>query len=77
MFNVDLKSLDLTEDTRNIKMYTDYFLKYMNATAKELGMKETVFVNPHGMDAVGRMEAYSIVEDLALLTKAMLDYPEC
>jgi D-alanyl-D-alanine carboxypeptidase len=66
---IDLKSLDLTEDTWNIKIYTEQFVKIMNHTAKDIGMKDTNYVNPHGLDCSYRLEAYSILEDQATLTK--------
>ena len=48
---VDLKSLDLTEDTFNAKLYVEQFVKIMNQTGKEIGMKETNYINPHGLDS--------------------------
>ena len=39
IIQVDLKSLDLTEDTGNIKIYTEQFIKIMNSTSREIGMK--------------------------------------
>ena len=44
----------------------------MNQIGKELNMKNTFFVNPHGLDS---KEAYSTVEDLAILTKYALSFP--
>ena len=40
-------------------------------------MKDTVYVNPHGLDCSYRLEAYSVVEDQAILTKALLENEEC
>jgi hypothetical protein len=34
IIQVDLKSLDLTEDTWNAKIYTEQFIKIMNSTAR-------------------------------------------
>ena len=68
----EIKSLDVTEDAFKLKLYTDNFVRYMNLIAKELNMKNTYFVNPHGLDA---KEAYSSVEDLAILTKYTLSFP--
>ena len=52
---IDIKSLDLTDDTWNVKIYTEQFVKYMNNTAKEIGMKETNFINPTGLDSSFRL----------------------
>ena len=43
------------------------FVAMMNEKAKELGMKNTVFNNPHGLDE--ETKNYSSAYDLALLTK--------
>ena len=43
------------------------FVKMMNDKAKELGMKNTVFQNPHGLDE--DTENYSTAYDMALLSK--------
>jgi len=40
-------------------------------------MKETNYVNPHGLDASFRLEAYSTVEDQVLLAKTLREIPEC
>ena len=40
-------------------------------------MKETNYVNPHGLDSSFRLEAYSTVEDQALLAKVLREIPEC
>jgi len=72
LIKVDLKSLDLTEDSWNIKIYTEQFVKVMNSVAKEIGMKDTFYVNPHGLDCAFRLEAYSNVEDQALLVKHLV-----
>ena len=42
------------------------FVKLMNAKAKELGMKDTVFENPHGLDEYSKN--YSTAYDMALLS---------
>jgi D-alanyl-D-alanine carboxypeptidase (penicillin-binding protein 5/6) len=49
----------------------------MNATAKDIGMKDTNYANPHGLDCSYRLEAYSNVEDQALLAKTVFNHPEC
>ena len=50
----------------------DKFVKEMNSKAKELGLKNTQFKNPIGLDDEGH---YSSVEDLATLTKYALGFP--
>lgn len=49
------------------------FVRMMNARAAELGMANTRFANPHGLDAKGH---YSSASDLALLTRTAIAYPE-
>ena len=49
----------------------------MNSTARELGLKETNYVNPHGLDCPLRLDAYSTVEDQALLTKLCWEDFDC
>ncbi|NLE75389.1 MAG: D-alanyl-D-alanine carboxypeptidase [Chloroflexi bacterium] len=48
------------------------FVARMNVRAQELGMVDTHFVNPHGLDADGH---YSSAHDLWLLTRAALQIP--
>lgn len=48
----------------------DKFAKMMNAKAKELGMNNSSFKNPHGLDADGH---YSTARDMAVLTVAAMD----
>lgn len=43
------------------------FVQMMNAKAKEIGMKNTEFQNPHGLDEV--TQNYSTAYDMALLSK--------
>jgi hypothetical protein len=42
------------------------FVEMMNAKARELGLRDTQFKNPHGLDATGH---YSIAYDLAMLAR--------
>jgi D-alanyl-D-alanine carboxypeptidase (penicillin-binding protein 5/6) len=44
------------------------FVVQMNALARTRGMKNTKFLNPHGLDAVERSVPYSTAADLAKLT---------
>jgi D-alanyl-D-alanine carboxypeptidase (penicillin-binding protein 5/6) len=54
------------------------FIKMMNGKAKELGMTETYFINPSGLDASKVVSgAYSSAKDLAtLLVHILKTYPE-
>ena len=45
------------------------FVELMNQRAAELGLQDTHFANPHGMDAAGH---YTTAHDLALLTRAAM-----
>lgn len=47
------------------------FVKLMNKKVKELGLKNTHFANPHGLDAE---EHYSSAYDLAVLSREALKY---
>lgn len=46
---------------------TNEFVKLMNEKAREIGMKNTIFCNPHGLDE--KCENISTARDMALLTK--------
>jgi D-alanyl-D-alanine carboxypeptidase len=48
------------------------FLELMNQTAASLGMSNSRFVNPHGLDVTGH---YSTAYDLALLTRHAMENP--
>ena len=47
------------------------FVEMMNNKAKELGLKNTKFVNPHGLDAEGHV---SSAKDMALIAKELLKH---
>ena len=47
------------------------FVEMMNKKAKELGLKNTVFKNPHGLDAEGH---YSSAHDMALMAKELVKH---
>lgn len=52
------------------------FIKLMNSKAVQLGMKDSLFVNPTGLDEDGQ-SSYSSVYDLAILTRYLVThYPE-
>ena len=54
----------------------DEFLKLMNEKTKQLGMKDTNFVNPTGLDEDSG-NTYSTAFDLAILTRHIIkNYPE-
>lgn len=54
----------------------DEFLKLMNIRAKQLGMNNTYFANPTGLDEE-RGNSYSSAYDLAILTRYLTrNYPE-
>ncbi|MEI6712709.1 MAG: serine hydrolase [Verrucomicrobiota bacterium] len=44
------------------------FIAQMNALARKLGMQNTRFMNPHGLDTLERRLPYSTAEDMAKLT---------
>jgi D-alanyl-D-alanine carboxypeptidase (penicillin-binding protein 5/6) len=50
------------------KAPVESFVDQMNALARTRGMKNTRFVNPHGLDAQERTAPYSTAADLARLT---------
>ena len=49
----------------------DNFVKMMNDKVKELGLQNTVFINPHGLDAEGH---YSSAYDMAMIAKELLKH---
>ena len=48
------------------------FVDMMNAKAAELGLKDTLFANPHGLSDESH---YTTAHDLALITRAAMEYP--
>lgn len=52
---------------------TEAFVALMNKRAGELGLVDTHFANPHGLDASGH---YSSAYDLAVLTRTAMQLPE-
>ncbi|ABR48681.1 Serine-type D-Ala-D-Ala carboxypeptidase [Alkaliphilus metalliredigens QYMF] len=51
----------------------DAFVQKMNERAKELGMKNTTFINTNGLPAEGHVTS---VYDIALMSKELLKYPD-
>lgn len=49
----------------------DEFVKMMNQRAKELGLKDTNFKNPHGLDDANH---YSSANDMALIAKELVKH---
>src|SRR5574344_538755 len=50
---------------------SDLFVEMMNKKVKELGLKDTNFINPHGLDAV---DHYSSAYDMAVIDKELLKH---
>ncbi|WP_296971110.1 D-alanyl-D-alanine carboxypeptidase family protein [Tepidanaerobacter sp. EBM-38] len=48
------------------------FVKLMNDKAKQLGMRNTNFVNPHGLSSP---EHYTTAHDIALMSRELVKYP--
>lgn len=53
-------------------MPVDRFVAQMNALGRRLGMANTLFLNPHGLDASERKPPYSTAADIARLTRYAL-----
>lgn len=51
----------------------EVFVEKMNRRARELGMKNTVFQNCSGLDAVGHL---STARDIAIMSSELLNHPE-
>ena len=49
-----------------------FFVAQMNALARKLGMRNTRFLNPHGLDDLEKKLPYSTAGDVALLTNYAL-----
>lgn len=50
---------------------SDLFVEMMNKKVKELGLKDTNFINPHGLDAV---DHYFSAYDMAVIAKELLKH---
>lgn len=57
----------------NIGKNYDDFIHLMNKKAQDLGMKNTIFSNPHGLDE--KTENYSTSYDMALLSRELSKIP--
>lgn len=51
----------------------DRFVGYMNTVTRQLQLRNTHFMNPHGLDQPGH---YSTAYDMALILRSALNYPE-
>jgi D-alanyl-D-alanine carboxypeptidase (penicillin-binding protein 5/6) len=51
------------------------FVKQMNALGRKVGMKNTRFLNPHGLDDTERSAPFSTAADVAELTRYAMDRP--
>jgi len=60
----------------NVGGSVDNFVTLMNSKAKELGMKNTTFINPHGLDNDKGEGNISTAYDMAILTSYIMDNPE-
>lgn len=64
----------IAEDTTGNR---EEFIKLMNAKAHQLGMKDSYFVNPTGLDEDNNNNSYSSAYDLTILTRYLIKtYPE-
>jgi D-alanyl-D-alanine carboxypeptidase (penicillin-binding protein 5/6) len=61
---------DLQRNTQSDSRPADLFVAQMNALARKLGMHDTKFLNPHGLDTLE--SPYSTAHDLVLLSSAAL-----
>lgn len=61
------------EGDTNAEQSVERFVQMMNSTAREFGLRDTHFENPHGLDEPGH---YSTAYDVAIMLRAALNYPE-
>jgi len=57
------------------KAAADFFVAQMNALARKLGMRNTRFLNAHGLDDLEKKLPYSTASDVALLTNYAMGQP--
>ncbi|MEI6560566.1 MAG: serine hydrolase [Verrucomicrobiota bacterium] len=62
---------DLQRSAQSGVQPVDLFVAQMNALARSLGMKRTLFLNPHGLESL-REAPYSTARDLVALTSAAM-----
>ena len=68
---LEIRSIDLTQDYESVRFYNIEFMSYMNAKAKGLRMYKTRFANPHGLDHINN---YSCCEDVYLMCKEAMTH---
>ena len=61
------------EIANNVSGSKDNFVKLMNSKAKEIGMNNTIFVNPSGLEEQNDEANYSTSYDMALLMRYALN----
>ena len=63
---IEIRSIDLTEDKESVKFYMYEFVSYMNEKCTKLKMFKTRFSNPHGLDVLNN---YSCCDDVLIMSK--------
>lgn len=66
------RSMGWRPDTTTNEQAVQNFVDMMNQTAREYQLRDTHFMNPHGLDDYGH---YSTPFDLAIMLRAALNYP--
>lgn len=66
------RSIGWRPETKTSDEAVQNFVDMMNQTAREYQLRDTHFMNPHGLDEPGH---YSTVFDLAIILRAALNYP--
>lgn len=67
------RSVGWQSDTKDADEARQNFYDLMNETAREYQLRDTHFMNPHGLDEYGH---YSTPFDLAIMLRAALNYEE-
>lgn len=66
------RSIGWREGDQSAEESVQHFVDLMNQTAREFQLRDTHFMNPHGLDEYGH---YSTPFDLAIILRAALRYP--
>lgn len=66
------RALGWRSDTKTAEEAVQNFVDMMNQTAQEYQLRDTHYMNPHGLDQDGH---YSTPYDLAIILRAALNYP--
>lgn len=64
IIQIEIRSIDLTEDFDSVKLYMQEFISFMNEKCKIYKMNRTKFANPHGLDHIHN---YSCCEDVLIM----------